>query len=79
MIRHDDERVQEEFSLAAVAEDCSLKKFRRGRDLKKAATFGRHSGDQIRPSFLWRESHLGSINEKPVAKATYIAGLRSWA
>jgi hypothetical protein len=25
---------------------------------------------------LWRESHLSSINEKPVAKATLIAGVQ---
>jgi hypothetical protein len=33
----------------------------------------RHSGDQIGPGFLWREPHLSSINERPVAKATLIA------
>jgi hypothetical protein len=30
----------------------------------------RHSGNQVRPSFLRRNTHLSSINETPVAKAT---------
>jgi hypothetical protein len=38
-----------------------------------------HSGDQIRPSFLWSKPHLGSINERPVAEATFVAYLRSGA
>jgi hypothetical protein len=47
----------------------------RGRDLKKAAALRRNSGDEIRPSFLGREPHFGSINEVPVAKANFIEGL----
>ena len=77
MVRHDDERMHKESPLAAVVEDGSQKQFRCGRDLKKAAAFGRHSGDQIRASFLRSELHLSSINERPAAKATYLAGLHS--
>jgi hypothetical protein len=69
MIRHDNERVQKKSSLVAVIEYGSLKEFRCGRDLKDAAAFGRHSCDKIRPSFLGRKPHLGSINELPVAEA----------
>ena len=70
MFRHDDKRVHKEFSLAAVFEDGSLKQFRRGCDLEKAAAFGSDGGYEIRPSFLWRKSHLDSIDVRPVAKAT---------
>jgi hypothetical protein len=79
MVRHDDECVQEELSLGAVVEDGFHEEFRRGCDLKEAAAFGCHSGDQICPSLLGGESHVGSISEKPVAKATLIASLRSGA
>jgi hypothetical protein len=79
MVRHDDERMQEEFPLAAIVEDRSLQQFRRGRDLKKAAALRRHSCDEIRPGFLGREPHLSSINERPVAKATFIASQHSGA
>jgi hypothetical protein len=79
MVRHDNERVQKKFSLTAIVEDGSLKQLRRSRNLKETAALSRHSGDQIRPSFLRRESHLGSINEKPVAKATVLANQDSWA
>jgi hypothetical protein len=79
MVRHDDEGVQEELPLFVVVENGLLKQFGRGRDLKKSAAFGRHSSDQIRPSFLGRESHLSSINEKPVAKATFFTSLHSGA
>jgi len=72
MVRHNDVRVQEEFSLSAIVEDGFFKQFRSGRNLKKAAAFGRHGGDKIRPSLLWREPHLSSINERPVAKATFL-------
>jgi len=75
MVRHDDERVQKEPSLAVIVENGSFKQFRRGRDLKKAAALRRNSGDEIRPSFLGREPHFGSINEVPVAKANFIEGL----
>ena len=61
MVRHDHKRVQKEFPLAVIVEDGSLKQFRRGRDLKKAAAFRRNSGHEIRPSFLWRKPHFGSI------------------
>jgi len=79
MVGHDDKRVQEEFALAVIVEDGLLKQLRRSCDLKKAAAFGRHSGNQIRPGFLGREQHLRMINERPVAKATFIASLRSGA
>ena len=74
MIGHDDERMQKEPSLAVIVKDGSLKQFRTGRDLKNAAALRRYSGDEVRTSFLWREPHFSSINEKPVAKATSIAG-----
>ena len=79
MIRHDDERMQKKFPLTAIVEDGLLKQFRRGRDLKEAAALRCHSGNQIRPGFLWREPHLSSINERPVAKATFIASQHSGA
>jgi len=72
MVRHDDECVQKEPSLAAIVEDGLQKQFRGGRDLKKAVALRGHSGDKIRSSFLRRESHIGSINEMPVAKATLL-------
>jgi hypothetical protein len=72
MVRHDDERVQEEFPLAVIVKDGLLKLFGRGRDLKKVAAIGHHSGNQIRPGFLGREPHSSRINERPVAKATII-------
>jgi len=73
MFRHDDECVQEEFSLAAVFEDGSLKELRIGRHLKKAAALRRYCGHEVGTSFLRRQSHLRSINERPVAKATPLA------
>ena len=76
MVGHDDECVQEKSSLAAIVEDGLLKQFRSGRDLKKSAALRGHSGDQIRSSFLWRESHCSSIYERPVAKAAVIRGWR---
>jgi len=79
MLRHDDECVQEESSLAAIFEDSSLKEFRVGRHLKKAAALRRYCGHEVGTSFLRRQSHLGIINERPVAKATRIAKLRSGA
>jgi hypothetical protein len=78
-VRHDDERAQEESSLAAIVENGSLKQFRRRSDLEKAAALRCHSGDQIRPSVLWSKPHLGSINETPVAEAIFVACLRSGA
>jgi hypothetical protein len=41
--------------------------------------FVRHSGDQIRPGFLWRKPHFSNINERPVAKARLFTGLHSGA
>ena len=79
MLRHDDECVQEESSLAAIFEDSSLKEFRVGRHLKKAAALRRYCGHEVGTSFLRRQSHLGMINERPVAKATHSAILRSGA
>ena len=73
MVRHNDERVQVKFPLRVIVEYSSLKQFRRGRDSKKAAALRRNSGHEIRPSFLWRKPHFGSITEKPVAKAPFIA------
>ena len=71
MVRHDNEGMKKEFSLTVIVEDGSLQQFCCGRDLKKAAAFGRHCGNQIRASFLGRESHLSRIYERPVAKATF--------
>jgi hypothetical protein len=79
VIWHDDERVQEEFPLAAVVEDSSLKQLRCGRDLEKPAAFGRDSGYEIRPSLLRCKPHFGSIDERPVAKATSFASSKSGA
>ena len=79
MFQHDHERMQKESSLAAVVEDCSLKQFRGGRNLKEAATLRSYSSDEIRSSLLWSEPHFGRINEMPVAKATLIASLHSGA
>lgn len=79
MVGHDDECMQEEFSLAAIVEDGPLKQLRRYRDLKKAAALRSYSGYQIRPGFLWCESHPDRINERPVAEAAPLASLRSWA
>ena len=66
-------------SLAAIVEDGFLKQFRGGGDLKKTTALGCYSGDKISSSFLRRESHMGSINEGPVAKASCIAGSHSGA
>lgn len=79
MVRHDDESMQKKFVLAAIVEDGALKQLRRGRDLKKAAALRRHSGYQIGPGFLRRESHVERINEGPVAKAIRLARLYSGA
>jgi hypothetical protein len=38
-----------------------------------------HSCNKISPSLLWSKPHLGSINERPVAEATFIASQRSVA
>jgi hypothetical protein len=75
MVRHDNESVKKKFSLTVIVEDGLLQQFRRGRDLKKTAAFSRHSGNQIRASFLGRKPHLSRINERPVAKATFFSGL----
>ena len=79
MVRHNDKRMQEKFSLTVIVEDCSLKQFRCSRNLKKATALCRHSCDQIRPGFLGCEPHFEMINEKPEAKAAPIANLRSGA
>ena len=79
MVRHDDECVQEEPPLLAIVKDGLLEQFRGGRDLKKTVALRRYSGDKIRSSFLRCESHIGSINEMPAAKATSIAGSHSGA
>ena len=79
MVRHDDECVQKEPSLAAIVKDGLLKQFRGGGDLKKAVALRGYGGDKVRSSFLRCESHIGSINEMPVAKATFIAHLHSGA
>jgi hypothetical protein len=71
--------VQKEPSLAAIVEEGLREQFGGSRDLKEAAPLRGHSGDKIRSSFLRRESHMGSINERPVAKATLIAGDHSGA
>jgi hypothetical protein len=47
MVGHDDECMQQEFSLAMVVEDCLLKKFCIGRDLKKTATLRSDSGNEV--------------------------------
>ena len=79
MFRHDDECVQEKSSLAAVFEDGSLKELRVGRPLKKASALRRYSGHEVGTSFLRRQSHPRSINERPAAKAADFAILRSGA
>ena len=79
VVRHDDECVQKEPSLAAIVEDGFLKQFRGGGDLKETTALRCYSGDKIGSSFLRRESHMGSINERPVAKASFIAGSYSGA
>jgi len=79
MVGHDNERMQEKLPLTAVVKDRPLKQLRRCRDLKKASAFSRHGGNQIRPSFLRREPHLSSINEKPAAKAPFFARLHPGA
>ena len=79
MVWHDDERVQEESALSPIAEDRLLQQFRRGRDLKEAAAFGRHSGNHVGSSFLRREVHLSNIDERPVAKATFLSSQLSGA
>src|SRR5579863_2769326 len=43
MIRHDDERMQEELPLTVIVEEGSLKQLCRSRNLKKAAALRRHS------------------------------------
>ena len=79
VIRHDDERVQKESSLASIVEDGSLKQFRGGGHPEEAAALRRDCGDKIRTSFLRCESHIGRINERPVAKATFNAEFYSGA
>src|ERR1017187_2979540 len=79
MVRHDHDGMQEELSLTAIVEDCLLKQFGCCGDLKKAAALRGHGGYEIRPGFLRCESHLRSINERPVAKATSFARLYSGA
>ena len=79
VVGHDHERMQEELTLSVIVKDRSLKQLRRGRDLKKAAAFSRHSGDQIGSGFLWSEPHPRSINERPAAKAGFFLGWLSGA
>jgi len=74
---HEDEWVQKESSLAAIFEDGSMKEFRVGRDLEKAAALRR--GHEAGARFLRRRSHLRSIDERPAAKAASIANLHSGA
>jgi len=79
MFRHDNEGMQEELSLTAIVEDGMLQQLRCSRDLKKVMALGRHSGNKVSSGFLSSETHLNSINERPVAKATYFASLYSGA
>ena len=79
MVGHDDEGVQQEPPLLAIVEDGSLKQFGVCRYLEKTVALRRNGGDEIRACFLRCECHVGSINEEPAAKASYIAGLRSGA
>jgi hypothetical protein len=72
MLGHDDKGMQQESSLAAVIEDGFLQQFRCGANLEDTAPLRRHSGYEIRTSSLWRESHVGRINESPVAKAILV-------
>jgi hypothetical protein len=71
--------VQKEFSLTAIFKDGSIQQFRRGSDLKKASALRRDSGDEVSSSFLWREPHRESIDERPAAKANLNASLCSGA
>jgi hypothetical protein len=79
MVRHDDQRVQLEPPLTAIVEDGSKQQLRGSRDLEKTATLRRHSGDEIRPRFLWRSPRWSSRNERPAAKAALAASLNSGA
>jgi hypothetical protein len=72
MVGHDDKGMQQESSLTAVIEESLLQQFRSGGDLEDTAALCRHSGYEIRTSFLWRDPHLGRINERPVAKAILV-------
>jgi len=45
MVGHDNEGVEEKFSLVTIVEKSLLNQFRRGRDLKNMVAFGRHRSD----------------------------------
>jgi hypothetical protein len=70
MVRHDDERVQEELSMTAIVENGLLQQFCCGRDLEEAAALRGHSSHEVGPGFLGSDLHWASIDEEPVAKAT---------
>jgi hypothetical protein len=72
MVGHDDKGMQQESTLTAVIEDGLLQQFRGGGHLEDAAALCRHSGYEIRASFLWRGPHLGRVNERPVAEAILV-------
>ena len=69
MVSHDDEGMQVEFPLTSIVKDGLLKHLRGGSDLKKASALRRNGGDEIGSSLLWCKLHVGSITERPVAKA----------
>jgi hypothetical protein len=60
MVGHEDEGMEEKLSLTAIVEDCLLKQFGCGRDLKETAALRGYGGEEIGAGFLWREPHLGS-------------------
>lgn len=77
MVRHNYERVQKEPSLAAIVEDSLLKQCCVGSDLKKPTALRGYSSDEVRASFLRSESHVGSILQRPAAKACRIPRMLS--
>ena len=79
MVRHNYECMQKEPSLAAIVEDSLLKQRCVGSDLKEPTALRGYSSDEVRASFLWSESHVASILQRPAAKADLILRMLSWA
>ena len=64
MIGHENEGVQEEFSLSTIVEDGLLQQFCRGRDLEEAAALRGHGGDEVSSGLLGRGPHLDKDRRK---------------
>ena len=79
MVRHNYERVQKEPSLVVIVENSLLKQCCVGCDLKEPTALRGYSSDEVRASFLRSESHMGSILERPAAKAGLIPRMLPWA